>query len=67
MKINEMILELRNIFPKPDKNGEILLNEEQIEMFEKTLQKYDYEKYKDKKVIILKKRANGFMYGFKIN
>lgn len=67
MKINEMILELRNIFPKADKNGEILLNKEQIEMFEKTLQKYDYEKYKDKKVIILKKRANGFMYGIKIN
>lgn len=60
MKINEMILELRNIFPKADKNGEIRLNEEQIEMFEKTLQKYEYEKYKDKKVIILKKRANGF-------
>lgn len=67
MKINEMILELRNIFPKPDKNGEILLNKEQLQMFEKTLQKYDYEKYKDKKVIILKKRANGFMYGFKFN
>ena len=67
MKINEMILELRNICPKPDKNGEILLNEEQIEMFEKTLQKYEFEKYKDKKVIILKKRANGFMYGFKFN
>jgi hypothetical protein len=58
-----MILELKNIFPKPDKNGEIVLNEEQIQMFEKTLQKY--EKYKDKKVIILKKRANGFMYIYK--
>lgn len=57
-----MILELKNIFPKPDKNGKILLNKEQLQMFEKTLQKYDYEKYKDKKVIILKKRANGFMY-----
>lgn len=65
MKINEMILELRNICPKADKNGEIFLNEEQIQMFEKTLQKYDYEKYKDKKVIILKKRANGFMYIYK--
>lgn len=62
MKINEMILELRNIFPKADKNGEIILNKEQLQKFEKTLQKYDYEKYKDKKVIILKKRANGFMY-----
>jgi hypothetical protein len=58
-----MILELKNIFQKPDKNGEIVLNEEQIQMFEKTLQKY--EKYKDKKVIILKKRANGFMYIYK--
>ena len=62
MKIDEMILELRNIFPKADKNGEIILNKEQLQKFEKTLQKYDYEKYKDKKVIILKKRANGFMY-----
>lgn len=62
MKINEMILELRNIFPKADKNGEIRLNEEQIQMFEKTLQKYEFEKYKNKKVILLKKRANGFMY-----
>ena len=62
MKINEMILELRNIFPKADKNGEIIFNKEQLQKFEKTLQKYDYEKYKDKKVIILKKRANGFMY-----
>lgn len=62
MKIDEMILELRNIFPKADKNGEIVLNKEQLQMFEKTLQKYDYEKYKDKKVIILKKRAGGFMY-----
>lgn len=66
-KINEMILELRNIFPKADKNREILLNEEQIKMFEKTLQKYEFEKYKNKKVILLKKRRNGFMYGFKIN
>jgi hypothetical protein len=64
-KINEMILELRNIFPKADKNGEIFLNKEQLQMFEKTLQKYEYEKYKDKKVIILKKRANGFMYIYK--
>lgn len=62
MKINEMILELRNIFPKADKNGDILLNEEQIQMFEKTLQKYEFEKYKNKKVILLKKRTNGFMY-----
>lgn len=62
MKINEMIFELRNILPKADKNGEIFLNKEQLQMFEKTLQKYNYEKYKDKKVIILKKRANGFMY-----
>lgn len=55
-----MILELKNIFPKPDKNGEIFLNEEQTQMFEKTLQKY--EKYKNKKVILLKKRTKGFMY-----
>lgn len=67
MKINEMILELRNIFPKPDKNGEIHLNKEQLQMFEKTLQKYEYEKYKNKKVVLLKKRTNGFMYGIKIN
>ena len=60
-KINEMILELRNILPKADKNGEILLNEEQIQMFEKTLQKYEFEKYKNKKVIFLKKRTNGFL------
>ena len=57
-----MILKLKNICPKPDKNGKILLNEEQIQMFEKTLQKYGYEKYKNKKVILLKKRTNGFMY-----
>lgn len=56
MKINEMIFELRNILPKADKNREVLLNEEQIQMFEKTLQKYEYEKYKNKKVIFLKKR-----------
>lgn len=62
MKINEMILELRNIFPKADKNGEIRLNEEQIQMFEKTLQKYEFEKYKNKKIVLLKKRTNGFMY-----
>jgi hypothetical protein len=67
MKINEMILELRNIFPKADKNGEIFLNKEQLQIFEKTLQKYEYEKYKNKKVILLKKRTNGFMYGFKFN
>ena len=60
-----MILKLKNIFPKPDKNGEILLNEEQIQMFEKTLQKYGYEKYKNKKLILLKKRTNGLMYIFK--
>ena len=58
-----MILELKNICPKPDKNGKILLNEEQIQMIEKTLQKY--EKYKNKKVILLKKRTNGFMYIYK--
>ena len=57
-----MILKLKNICPKPDKNGKILLNEEQIQMFEKTLQKYGYEKYKNKKVIFLKKRTNGFKY-----
>lgn len=61
MKINEMILELRNIFPKADKNGEILLNKEQLQKFEKTLQKYEYEKYKNKKVVLLKKRTNGFL------
>ena len=60
-KINEMILELRNILPKADKNGEVLLNEEQIQMFEKTLQKCEFEKYKNKKVILLKKRTNGFL------
>ena len=65
MKINEMIFELRNILPKADKNREVLLNEEQIQMFEKTLQKYGYEKYKNKKVILLKKRTNGLMYIFK--
>ena len=58
-----MILELKNICPKPDKNGKILLNEEQIQMIEKTLKKY--EKYKNKKVILLKKRTNGFMYIYK--
>ena len=52
-----MILELRNIFPKLDKNDEVLLNKEQLQMFEKTLQKYEYEKYKNKKVILLKKRT----------
>lgn len=57
-----MILELRNILPNANKNGEIILNEKQIQMFEKTLQKYGYEKYKNKKVIFLKKRTNGFMY-----
>ena len=55
----EMIYELRNIFPKADKNGKIFLNEEQIKMFEKTLQKYEYRKYKNKEVIYLKKRRNG--------
>ena len=57
-----MVLKLKNICPKPDKNGEILLNDEQVQMFEKILQKYGYEKYKNKKVILLKKRTNGFMH-----
>ena len=52
----EMIFELRNILPKADKNGEVLLNNEQVQMFEKTLQKYEYGKYKNKEIIFLKKR-----------
>ena len=55
----ETILELRNIFTNANKNGEIILNKEQLQIFEKTLQKHNH---KNKKVIILKKRAGGFMY-----
>ena len=59
----ETILELRNIFPNANKNGEIVLNKEQLQMFEKT-QKHNH---KNKKVIILKKRTGGFMYLIKNN
>lgn len=52
----EMIYELRNICPNPDKNGKIFLNEEQIKMFEKTMEKYNYGKYQNKEIIFLKKR-----------
>lgn len=60
-ELYKMILKLRNILPNANKNGEIILNEKQIQMFEKTLQKHNHN-YKNKKVIILKKRASGFMY-----
>ena len=52
----EMIYKLRNILPKADKNGEIFLNDEQVQMFEKTLQKYEYDKYQNTEIIFLKKR-----------
>ena len=55
-KIMEMIYELRNICPNPDKNGKIFLNEEQIKMFEKTMEKYNYGKYQNTEIIFLKKR-----------
>ena len=56
-KIMEMIYELRNICPQPNEKGMIFLNDEQIKMFEKTLQKYEYGKYKNKEIIFLKKRS----------